>query len=82
MDILSLNDAVLTIFGQNLLKERKAKKLSQRGLEEICGIDHSDISKMENGGMNVTLNTVVQLANALEIPYYNLLKPVPPAKDK
>ena len=66
---------ILTIFGQNILKARTARKLSQRAFSELCGISNGDISQIENGKVNITLNTVAQLANALEVPYHTLLKP-------
>ena len=63
----------LTDFGQNLQKLREGKGLSQRGLALLCTIDHSDISKMERGEKNITLLTILELANALEIKPRKLL---------
>lgn len=51
------------------------KGLSQRNLSALCNIDNADISRIENGEINVTLNTVSQLADALDVPFFKLLKP-------
>ncbi|HTD94719.1 MAG TPA: helix-turn-helix transcriptional regulator [Chitinophagaceae bacterium] len=60
-------------FGENLKKLRMSKGLSQRGLASLCTIDHSDISKMERGEINVTILTVLELATALELKPKRLL---------
>lgn len=69
------NKQILKTFGSNLYRIRKEKKLSQRGLASLCNVDHADISRIENGQINVSLNTVAQLADALEVSYLKLLKP-------
>ena len=51
------------------------KGLSQRGLFALSGIDNGMISRMENGEINVTLNTIAHLADALEVPYWKLVIP-------
>lgn len=67
-------DDILIVFGENLRKIRTGKGLSQRDLSALCTIDNADISRMENGEINVTLKTVAQLAEALDIPLIKLLK--------
>lgn len=52
---------------------RETKGISQRELASLCTIDHSDISKIEKGDRNVTILTVLELANALEIKPKKLL---------
>lgn len=71
----SLNKDILKIFGDNLKKIRTQKGLSQRQLSALCNVDNADISRMENGEINVSLNTIAQLADALEISFYKLIKP-------
>lgn len=68
------NKDILKIFGENLRKIRMEKGLSQRDLSALCNIDNADISRMENGEINVTLNTVGQLANALDISFQALVR--------
>jgi len=69
------NKNILKIFGENLRRIRMEKGLSQRDLSSLCNIDNADISRMENGQVNVSLNTISQLADALEVPFLKLLKP-------
>ena len=75
MNFQTINDSIMVTFGQNLQKARKSKELSLRAFAELCGIDHGDISRIENGLANVTLKTIAHLANTLEVPYHTLLKP-------
>ena len=67
------NQEYLNGFGENLKNVREAKGLTQRGLASLCTIDHSDISKIEKGERNVTILTVLELANALEVKPRKLL---------
>lgn len=60
-------------FGEHLKKIRLSKGFSQRALAASCTIDHSDISKMEKGLINITLLTVQELAAALEVKPRKLL---------
>ena len=63
----------LKSFGKNLKTIREAKGISQRGLASLCTIDHSDISKIEKGERNITLLTILELAEALEVKPRKLL---------
>jgi len=62
----SLNN-FLKNFGEKLHAIRKKKGLSYRKLDSLCNLDHSYISKIEKGEVNVTLETVLELAKGLEI---------------
>lgn len=72
---MTVNHQILKTFGANLRQFRNEKGLSQRDLFALCNIDNAEISRMENGEVNVTLNTLTQLAEALDIPAWMLLKP-------
>lgn len=61
-------------FGENLQKIRVSKKLSLLQLSYNCTIDESNISKIEHGKSNITLATIVELANGLEIAPKKLLE--------
>lgn len=63
----------LKAFGENLMQVRQTKGLTQRGLASLCSIDHSDISKMERGEINITIVTLQELASALEVKPKKLL---------
>lgn len=73
--MITPNKKILKIFGANLRSLRMQKGLSQRALSAICNIDNGEISRMENGEINVTLNTIAQLADALEVSFSDLLRP-------
>jgi transcriptional regulator with XRE-family HTH domain len=57
----------LKILGANIKRLREAKKLSLREMSYACNIDNSKISKIENGQINITFTTILQIAAALEI---------------
>jgi transcriptional regulator with XRE-family HTH domain len=50
-----------------------AKGYSLRELYALCGVDNSTISKMEKGEINVTILTLVKLAQALEVDLNDLI---------
>ena len=60
--------------GANIKKLREAKGLSFRELSYACDIDHSKVSKIEKGHINITFTTILQLAKALEVPPSKLLE--------
>jgi len=57
----------LKLLGANIKSLREAKKLSLREMSYACNIDNSKISKIENGQINITFTTILQIASALEI---------------
>jgi len=54
-------------FGKRLREIRNKQKLSQLDLEVRCGINRTEISKIENGLKNIEFFTIVKLAEALEL---------------
>jgi len=64
---------LIRTFGTNLRKYRNQRGLSQRELYSLCGIDNGTICRMENGQVNITLNTLSILAEALDTPCWKLL---------
>lgn len=46
---------------------RRQRKLTQVQLAEMAGIDQSTLSKAENGQMNITLQNILAIADALEV---------------
>jgi len=55
------------LFGNQLEKLRAKKDLSLRALAQRCDIDHSDISKIEKGQINIQIGTVMELAKGLNV---------------
>ena len=54
-------------FGTHLSKLRKDKGLSQRALSLACDVDYGKISKIESNKANLTLTTLIELAEGLNI---------------
>lgn len=69
----AVDKKALRKFGQRLNSLRKQKNLSLRELSYACNVDNSKISKIEKGLVNITFNTIVQLAEALEIKVSELM---------
>jgi transcriptional regulator with XRE-family HTH domain len=64
---------LLEQFGSHVRSIRVSKKLSYRKLATKCNIDFSNLRKIEQGMLNVTLTTIVELAKGLEVPASELL---------
>lgn len=58
----------LARFGDNLLRIRQARKLSQEALADRADIHRTQISLFETGQRQPMLETVTKLAGALEVP--------------
>lgn len=54
-------------FGVQLKKLRKKRGLSIRELSSLCDVDYGKISKLENNKANLTLTTLIELAEGLEV---------------
>lgn len=60
-------------FASHLTKLRKGKGLSLRELSARCDVDYGKISKLENNKANLTLTTLIELAEGLEVHPKTLL---------
>ena len=60
-------------FGNHLKSLRKSKNLSLRKLAINCNIEHADIKRYENGDINMTFLTLVELAKGLGISNKELM---------
>lgn len=54
-------------FGENLLRIRQARKMSQENLADRAGIHRTQISLLEGGRRQPLMETAVRLAGALEV---------------
>lgn len=61
-------------FGEHLKNIRKAKNITQEKLAELANVDRSYISDVERGIKNISLEKLNQLAIALELEVWELLK--------
>jgi len=60
-------------FAAQLIKLRKKRGLTQRELSSRCDVDYGKISKLENSKANLTLTTLIELAEGLEVHPRELL---------
>ena len=60
--------------GFNLMKQRRLKGWTQEQLAEKSGVSRSRISKMENGKENFNIESLILIAQSLEIDFIELLK--------
>ena len=63
-------------FGTNLRRTRKTLGLSQEALAHLSGIHRTYIGSVERGERNISLENIVAIANALNIPIQELVKGV------
>lgn len=54
-------------FGKRVEKFRKKLGLSYRELAQKCDVDHSNISKIEKGEVDLRISTIQELSKGLEI---------------
>lgn len=64
---MNLNDNTEKKFGAKLAYIRKSKKLSQMKLAEIVDMNFNYIGQIERSEANVTIKTMIVLANALNV---------------
>jgi putative transcriptional regulator len=61
-------------FGDVVREHRVAAGLSQEALAERCGVDRKSISRMETGTFSPRLDSVFNVADALDIPVSELFE--------
>jgi len=61
--------------GRNLRARRLARGLSQEGFADLLGVHRTYMGGLERGERNVTLRTVERLAQRLDVPADELLRP-------
>jgi len=59
--------------GERIIKLRTQKGLSQSDLARSCNKDRQAIEKIENGRVNPTLYTLLEISEALQIPLSDLV---------
>lgn len=65
----------LTDFGRFIRKARESKGLSVTAVAEQVGINHSHLSRIENGDRNPPkIPTILKLSQVLEIPFNELME--------
>lgn len=68
------NNALRLIFSTRLREERKHRGWSQEVLAAKCGLHRTYIGSVERGQRNISIDAIAQIADAMEIQAFNLLK--------
>lgn len=71
--ISETSKVLLEQFGTHIRSIRVSKKLTYRKMATQCNIDFSNLRKIEQGKLNVTLITILELAKGLDVPASELL---------
>lgn len=61
-------DNITKLVGTRIRGFRKEKRLSQEELAEKCSLHPTYIGQLERGEKNPTIESVMKIANGLEIP--------------
>ena len=69
-----MNNDIKKILADNIRLLRAKKKFSQEAIAELAGIGQNQISAIENGLANPNLETLIKIANALDIPLSELFR--------
>lgn len=69
------NKGALQLFGDTVHLHRSRLRLTQETLAALSGLSRAHIGKIENGSSNVTLETILRLATALQVEPTRLLEP-------
>ena len=64
---MDINKDIEKKFGAKLAYIRKSKKFSQIKLAEIVNMNFNYIGQIERGEANVTMKTMIAIANALDV---------------
>lgn len=65
------------MIGERIKKMRKEKGLTIKQLGNLCGISEQNMGNYERGVRTPKLETIIKIANALEVNYLELLDTVP-----
>jgi transcriptional regulator with XRE-family HTH domain len=66
-------DPFLAQFGRNVASARRRAGLTQEGLRDLTDIHPTEISRIENGLVNVKIKTAERLARVLDVSPGQLL---------
>lgn len=63
----------LKIIGKKIAAERKKQGLTQEDLAGLCDMDRSYLSEIENGHKNLSVISLLKIAEALKIETNDIL---------
>lgn len=61
-----LSTELQAVFGENVRVARVKASMTQAELSERSGVSREDVSRIENGQLNLTLRTMTRLATVLD----------------
>lgn len=64
---------LLIAIGKNIRKIREDKNLNQAELAALCNYEKSNMSRIEAGRTNLTIGTLLTIANALDSTIIELI---------
>ena len=67
-------DLVKETIGKNIRTYRQDMGLSQRKLAAVLDMDHSYLGRIEAGKCNISIDTVVRIAESLNVSFFDLVK--------
>jgi transcriptional regulator with XRE-family HTH domain len=70
------HDALLQRLGTTIRTYRQQKRLSLETLKELTNLSPSYLAQIERGERNATVLSLIRIADALDIPYTDLLEPL------
>ena len=65
------------LVGEKIARTRRAKKYTQAQLSYDAEIDLSTLSRLERGTLNFTIDTILKIADVLDVEPLALLDPKP-----
>lgn len=63
---------ILVTLGSNIKQHRTGRKLSQAALAEVCGLQKANLSRIESGKTNITMVTLLSIAEGLNVSVVDL----------
>ncbi len=63
------------LLGINIAYYRNIKGLTQAQMADILGVEQSHVSRMERAAIGISLERLYQIADALDVEPFLLLKP-------
>ena len=69
-----LTDEVLTKVGLNIRDMRKTKGWTQENFAEAAGINDKEVSHIEAGNRNITIETLIKISIALNVDPAKLIE--------
>ena len=66
--------SLIHVFATNVRKYRKEKGLSQEALADLAGLHRTYISAIERERRNISIDNIENIAAALDVEPYMLLK--------